>query len=153
MSEDLATFLRARLDEDEALATVARDANTGVFASIGDADWHLVPGEGIWTDDHGIQVATGGIGLGDNEGAHIARHDPARVLREVEAKRNLVDSAAGAQHDRDYWRAQLPSDSVDLLKTVAAMEARWSAWHYVLTQLAASYVDHPDYQPELIVPW
>ena len=33
------------------------------------------------------------------DGAHIARHDPARVLREVEAKRRIVD-VAGRRLDR-----------------------------------------------------
>jgi hypothetical protein len=53
---------------------------------------------------------------------HIARHDPARVLREVEAKRNLIAVAETAYYAADHYA----SDGI-------------------LRSLAAVYSDHPDY--------
>lgn len=84
---DLVAFLRARLDDDE---QAAREAAVW----WGDADepgeaphWRPVPCGHIWNDQDG------GIAdeVADRHAAHIARHDPARVLAEVEAKRRMVD--------------------------------------------------------------
>jgi hypothetical protein len=50
---------------------------------------------------------------------HIARHDPARVLADVEAKRRIVE-----------WDAEQPVD------------------RGVLNILASVYADHPDYREE-----
>lgn len=61
--DDLIAFVAARLDEDEAAARAAVNFSYGVPD---------------WCDD------------GDPDGVHIARHDPARVLREVEASRKLL---------------------------------------------------------------
>jgi hypothetical protein len=79
---DLVTFLTARLDEDEAIAKAATESAP--------APW--VPGG----EDYGAPMvadATGDPLIYDEgtptvqESAHIARHDPARVLRDVAAKR------------------------------------------------------------------
>ena len=105
--DDLAAFLRARLDEDEAAARAAAD---GPWTSSG--PYVDAPGAGIIMQARHTEDA-----------AHAARHDPARVLREVEAKRAIL-----AQ-----WQAQ-PPDSPVLTNA--------------LYQLAAVYSDHPGYRPE-----
>src|SRR6185312_10331991 len=80
----LPEFLRARLDEDEAAAKTA-----------------AVDCPPPWQDDYGDLVDTSGLMIVDGAdygGAawrgdtipHITRHDPARVLREVEAGRHLI---------------------------------------------------------------
>jgi hypothetical protein len=88
---DLVEFMRARLDEDEQVALAA--------AQKSDRAWRytVIPGEPAgqsldlsdervlivdWTDDDELLPP---------EAEHIARHDPARVLREVEAKRRILD--------------------------------------------------------------
>lgn len=63
------------------------------------------------------------------DGAHIVRHDPARVLREVEAKRRLL--AACAEYD----------------DCPAGMSGSGLAYH-VEELLALPYADHPDYRDE-----
>lgn len=88
---ELVDFLRARLDEDEAVARRAHE-----YAS---PEWHLDGEYGetvLWwppefhtpyeEDKHwrGLAVDASGIA------PHIARHDPARVLAEVEARREIV---------------------------------------------------------------
>jgi hypothetical protein len=75
-------FLSARLDEDEA---VARAASPGPWHT--NAEAHEV----LAVDD--ITVAEGFALSGPQTRAtteHIARHDPARVLAEVEAKRKII---------------------------------------------------------------
>lgn len=74
---------------------------------------------------------------------HIARHDPARVLREVQAKRRLLDAIFryeakidgewGCCHSAEEIRAGACSE-------VDEVEA--------LTLLAQPYSDHPDFRPE-----
>ncbi|MFI5985025.1 DUF6221 family protein [Streptomyces sp. NPDC051555] len=60
MTEELINFLRICLDEEAAIA----DDCTG-------PDWQVDPGDGV-------------------NALHIARHDPTRVLAEIEAKRRTL---------------------------------------------------------------
>jgi hypothetical protein len=76
----LIEFLRARLDEDEEIAR--RFERGGPWR----VDGNKIYGPPRWS---GADVLVVGHTWGEVE--HIARHDPARVLREVAAKRALVD--------------------------------------------------------------
>lgn len=84
MTDDLVAFLRARLDEDE---RVALDA--------------LPLGHWEVRGRHHVYKANGPPSLPPvasyaiGEAEHIARHDPARVLADVAAKRAIVDQMAG----------------------------------------------------------
>lgn len=93
MTADLVAFLRARLDEDE---QTARAAASGPWIR----HEHVA---GVHVDD----AAEGRIyrtavadcrrvrdGYGVPNALHIVRHQPARVLAEVEAKRQIVDAYA-----------------------------------------------------------
>lgn len=116
--DDLIAFLRARLDEDEQEATAA---SPGPWKANAEQD------EVLAVDD--IEVATGFALSGNQLRAtvrHIVRHDPTRVLREVEAKRELINWVL-------RWPLRpAPPSSVD----------------GVLERLALAYVDHPDYRNE-----
>ncbi|WP_075737515.1 DUF6221 family protein [Streptomyces acidiscabies] len=94
--DDLATWLRACLDEDERLA---REATAGPWSRMGQRVLDPSPP----SDRLGIGMAVGhAAATADfNETAeHIAEHDPARVLREVDAKRRIVaEHPAGAGWD------------------------------------------------------
>lgn len=80
----LADWLLERLAEDEAVARAALDAP--------DSEW--------WVDPRKQRVVRGdpstrapiAEAIGWQVAAHIARHDPARVLREVAAKRAIVEA-------------------------------------------------------------
>lgn len=72
-------FLSARLDEDEAAAERARDGGSGAWTNYGDD-----VGEGL--NSSVVERVTTGEAL-----EHVARHAPARVLREVEAKRRALN--------------------------------------------------------------
>jgi hypothetical protein len=81
---DLAAFLTARLDEDEAAAR----------ESYYEGQRWITEEEGVyrWPDDELVQMADRKA-----DARHIARHDPARVLREVEAGRKLVTVTEGSR--------------------------------------------------------
>lgn len=127
MTGDLVAFLRRMLDAEAEAAQAAIDSE---FVTSGKWD-----ARGPYGDDDRY----GNIRSELNEqiieedllwpvAAHIARHDPARVLRRVEAEREIVDVAEGF----------LAGDSPLIYKLAMDM----------LTGLAAVYADHPDYREE-----
>jgi hypothetical protein len=66
---------------------------------------------------------------------HIARHDPARVLADCDAKRRIVERLSGylsSEHDPE------PEGAWELLDDHA-----WAT----LYALALPFADHPDYDP------
>ncbi len=105
---DLIVFLTARLDETEARALAARE------------DWDDESQRYEWND------------LSEAVFAHARCLDPELVLREVEAKRNILDALqeAEAALDRGY---------TDLVRGSQLTLLRASRF------LAAVYSDHPDY--------
>ncbi|HUR74434.1 MAG TPA: DUF6221 family protein [Sporichthya sp.] len=133
--DDLIAFLKARLDEDEHVARAVawtdraacwRVAPTGVVSGLGivvERDVYMITGQR------------------HDKLEHIARHDPARVLREVEAKRRIVESYVTAQAKVD----RLVGED----ETVVAGRAwREGALLEVLRTLALPYDDHDDYREE-----
>ncbi|MDK0520377.1 DUF6221 family protein [Streptomyces sp. ML-6] len=123
-SMDLVQFLRDRLDEDETLAR-----NTGQWGM----SWQNLTMDGELRDD----ANAGTVAHIPHEAtrAHIARHDPARVLREVDAKRKLVDQyAEAADNDVDE-----PYEYAYGWANGLGVAARL---------LALPYADHPDYREE-----
>lgn len=68
------------------------------------------------------------------DGAHIVRHDPARVLREVAAKRRMAEVAVA------QWKAaELPPDGHRECAAARALA--------ILQFLAEPFADHPDFDP------
>ncbi len=118
MSDDLVQFLRARLDEDE------RQARAAMIYQ--DASWR-VETSGIITTSSETDVYTDDRELAE----HIARHDPARVLAEVEARREVVRLAERAH---DYHETFMNGFA-------AAMEG-------ALRLFAQAHANHPDYREE-----
>jgi hypothetical protein len=120
---DLAEFLNARLDEDEAAAKAA----WGV-----EWDWRYV------AQPFGERPSIAHT-------VHMARHDPRRVLREAETKKAIIalafeyeqkiDGEWGCGHNAEEIGAgecrDIKPDGIGILR-----------------QLAAVYSDHPDYREE-----
>ena len=120
---DVAAFLAARLDEDEAAAKAATQPHS----------WHPL-------DDSDSPYG--------RDQVHIARHDPAQVLREVAAKRAIAaeHGPAGFMAYGDHlcqrcaWQDDEPGRD-DL--------HHWTIWPCLtLRALAAAWNDHPDYRQE-----
>lgn len=89
---DLVEWLLAQLDED---GRIARAATPGPWtqSGIGEYGWGVSfsrPGAGVEAEDSE---------QGRADAEHIAAHDPARVLREIEAKRGVVARYEFARHE------------------------------------------------------
>jgi hypothetical protein len=127
-------FCEARLAEDEAAAKgatpsswmVTRDP-LGVHVENGDGHGRIVMASGAdRVDDRGTQNAD-----------HIARHDPARVLREVAAKRAILAA----------YEAVLAECATMLRDRRPRKYGEHDGLRKAVTELAAVWDQHPDYQP------
>lgn len=139
--DDLVAFLRAQLDDDE---RVARSATSGPWSWVdpgGKVKSALVgPGYPYQTV---VPAAGGDVYPSVHDAEHIARHDPARVLAEVDAKRRIVDwLAEDAAFDMPAAKAQAASREEWYLVTVART---------TIKMLALPYAAHPDYRAEWAV--
>lgn len=124
----LTEFLLARIAEDEEAARAASPGGwsyPGIDSVAGgtlyDKTRRIV--DVVYENPHdndGRIVRRLLVPEADANGNHIARHDPARVLAECKAKRQLVDGF-------DSWGS----------------DAQWT-----LRTLALPYADHPDYRDE-----
>ena len=135
MSEEQAArivaFVEARIADDE---RIARDAATGT-------SWGGMKTGPEWVALRGaVEDAESGGTIVHDEGMptsaqaeHIARHDPARALRDVAAKRLLFAKQApvidGTQSSWTWF------------------EGSESEPEKVMQVLALPYADHPDYDP------
>ncbi|MEU4967752.1 DUF6221 family protein [Streptomyces smyrnaeus] len=135
MTADLVTFLRARLDEDE---QVARATHPVFQAWEYDTSVREVRDLG-----NGNELASGVL---PPYGAHIARHDPARVLAEVEAKRRIVD----VHHVVGGWQDEDLNDHGPGCEECGHSEeySDRGGWCETLRLLALPYAAHPDYREE-----
>ncbi|MFF8679519.1 DUF6221 family protein [Streptomyces sp. NPDC015237] len=125
--DDLVQWLRAQLDEDERTARAVEDRSA--------------PWDGQWVADGNSAVRTenGHVlfyrhvsdplkpGLTD----HVAKHDPARVLREIDAKRDLLRFAEGVHDHHETFTTGV----------AARLEV-------TLRLFAATYADRPGYRDE-----
>jgi len=134
----LTAFLSARLDEDEAAAKAA--------ASVAGPDWHH---DHFWPEDGSsattmIFSAAGSpladtLHRDDEEMApFITRHDPARVLREIEAGRRIL-----ARYRDCLTRMEDP----DYPQGVARDQAR-EYEDFVLPNLATAWSEHPGFRED-----
>lgn len=130
---DLTEFLAARLDEDQA------EAHLAITEIDPEGEWAVSE----WTGgvNHFVLTRSGAMAAAAQVGTapHIARHDPARALREIEAGRKLL-----------AWYA----DSVDAAKlfreklgTGTHMATAAESYLNAIRAAAAVYRDHPDYDP------
>lgn len=158
VTDDLITFIRARIEEDQA---VAEDA-----ARVGGMQWTQGVEPVGWDDD----TATAKLHLagsvsdenGDfvvydegrprwTEARHIARHDPARVLRGIEAKRRILD-----EHQPTPTGTGIPGDfhcstCVSPGNIANEYPDDWNPQRHPCTTvrlLGAEHADHPDYRQE-----
>jgi hypothetical protein len=127
---DLVQWLRAQLDEDE---RIARAATLGpwVQSGIGDYGWTVDFGR----PGSGVETADTDQGLADAD--FIAAHNPARVLREIDAKRATIS---------DYEKAVRKRDT---LPPAALAYRHWDNRSYglllALRHAAAVYAGRPGY--------
>jgi hypothetical protein len=139
--DDLVAFLNARLDEREALALAAKE---------NERRWRYSEGGGAVMLVDGGYVAVGpyGCDIDEDYGRHIAVNDPAYVLAEVDAKRQIIElhhpyqvttSNDGLNWDYARCVACEPAD-----RELEPGESYWPC--PTLCLLALPFADHPDYQ-------
>jgi hypothetical protein len=144
----LVEFLRARLDEDEQVARAARsqewqhDGRNGLH-DLGPAYCTVIRVSSGFSHVQADHVC-GSVLFADAQ--HIVRHDPARVLADVEAKRRIVDEYEATQNPLVAERAS------DGAQFVVDPGERWR-WHgrgleTALRLLALPYADHDGYRDE-----
>ncbi|MEV5085930.1 DUF6221 family protein [Streptomyces sp. NPDC056159] len=87
--------------------------------------------------------------------AHIVRHDPARVLRELDAKRRILALYATATEDRTALRARMrevidkdPDEFSRLHRQESELIEMAGRMAPVVRLLALPYVDRPGYREE-----
>lgn len=110
-------FLQARLAEDDLIALTATD---------GSPQWMTLYDYRDVKDDEGhyvVQADTRHPSL--EQAAHIARHCPARVLREVEAKRAVIAEFLRCEAVGDLLGRGIIED--------------------ILRSLCSVYAEHPEY--------
>jgi hypothetical protein len=152
----LIEFLRARIRDDEALALNA-------FRDYGDGepkngpDWFEPWSGTVECGRGGEHIQTFDSGLS----RHIVNHSPARALREVGAKRRILDDLTAELHyicdDPWYTCAAATEDREG--GTYAETDGggpcncgRDERMERRLRFLAAAYSDHPDYREEWGMP-
>jgi hypothetical protein len=112
MTDKLVAFLRDALDADEAVALRAdpgpwkRDYHGAFMHNIEAANGRSISHGGL-IDSHNVR--------------HIMRHDPARVLREIAAKRRMIEALAEADPHAGYITATYTAR--DALRDMAAVYA------------------------------
>ena len=132
MTLTLTDFLLARIAEDEADAKAASPGGWqyhGIESVAGgtlyDESRRIVDVVYEQPKDHdGTIVRHLLVPEADANGRHIARHDPARVLAECEAKRRIVQIWV----ESEFCERDVMNDVIDFL--------------------ALPYADHPDYREE-----
>ncbi|EPD94626.1 hypothetical protein HMPREF1486_03179 [Streptomyces sp. HPH0547] len=133
MTEDLVAWLRTQLDDDESAALGAKGDTSG-----------------RWTQDDGppedivLFDKSGKLTLG--QARHIGRHDPARVLREIDAKRRITE----VHHVVGGWQDEDGHDLGDGCEECGHSEeySDRGGWCETLRLLALPYADRPGYREE-----
>jgi hypothetical protein len=146
---DLIAFITARLAEDQETARKAASlcgchppAPSWTFDDDESGGRILTAGRILIEDDahpdvaHKLRKRWNGSYNDMFAADHIARHDPARVLREVEAKRRLLGQCVTTGPDLSFIGSDFhPGDDTELAA-------------FTLALLALPYSDHPDWREE-----
>lgn len=128
---ELVRWLGEQLDEDERIARAAGHEHVAPAPWRGESwDDAVLNGDGL-VDAKGDGIA---VVKGERVRDHLVRHDPARVLREIDAKRRIL-----AEHALNGWVCSTCDDG----------EVPPQAFPCpTLRLLALPYADRPGYRAE-----
>lgn len=137
--DDLVQWLRAQLDDDERTAREAGGASWEELPVSGWVHTSALPASEWQPPGYDHHVASAPLPA---DRAHIVRHDPARVLREIDAKRQIIDECA-------HWHDKLAREAVDPSPVpFPALGEVLDAVTPILRALALPYADRPGYREE-----
>lgn len=153
MADEIVAFIEARLAEDERIARAATAA-----------PWLIDEGDEV--PAHSLTIKGGPDQIPTVPGhetvvyseyiwdetrpdfAHIARWDPARVLREVAAKRGILTRYQNAMRGLDTLENSDPQPPGPVISGRDLLRTNVAALRIAVRLLAAAYADHPDYREE-----
>jgi hypothetical protein len=148
---ELREFIEQRITEDERAACIdgpsprpwvaVTDADSGPCVRTGvdqEPEWQREVNHQVWHCDDEADGCPEQARMWISEAEHMARHDPARVLRDVEAKRRLL-----AQYQAVCDEVRSPKSAEHRMNA----RARQFALDEVLVTLALPFSDHTDYNP------
>ncbi|WP_449342267.1 DUF6221 family protein [Streptomyces aurantiogriseus] len=137
-------WLGEQLDEDE---RIARTATQGPW-SVDSGEY----AEAIYAADRTTAVVAGGRWGGEasvfestEDALHIAAHDPVRVLREIDAKRQLLTTYEAAKRNSELPH---PEFVQGVYPPAVFVSGYASALEYALRLLVLVYGDRPGYREE-----
>jgi len=126
----LIDFLDARVEEDREAALAAGGKEWRQYDPLREHGRIEEIGGDVVTYDEGSPT--------EGQAAFIARHDPARALREIDAKRAIIEEHRPRTDPRD-----LRSDPCDAHDPITLESEPCDT----LRHLATVYTDHPDFDP------
>ncbi|WP_086765383.1 DUF6221 family protein [Streptomyces bobili] len=146
--DELVVWLGVQLDEDERMARAAT-LGPWVQSGIGEYGWTVDFGR----PGAGVETADSEQGLADAD--FIAAHNPARVLREIDSKRQILGLFASALGERQALRtrmreaigadsgefSRLHRQESELIETAERLRP-------VARLLALPYADRPGYRDD-----
>jgi hypothetical protein len=141
--KDLHDFVAARLDEDEAIAKAVEDNSAPFNGQWYNDEGHALRTANDWVlayQHHGVTFPPGLLD-------HLARHDPARVLREAEAMRSVLKRRADLDEQMSTV-ARDPSQRHNLPMITSPAYAL----DIVLRRFALAHEHHPDFQEHWRLP-
>lgn len=136
--DELIAFLNARITDDERIAAAASNAPWQIQT---DGDWSILRD----ADGDRIVSSYDDADFLPADADHIARHDPARVLADIAAKRAIVRMAENAQYavnagSLSSWNRGQDSGALSVLTDAIRL-------------LAMPYANHPDFHPDFKPEW
>lgn len=134
MSDEFVKWLSAQFDADAAAATEAMRDRDGVWSYV-----ESPSGEHKVIDNLGYAVTGEEPDPNANPWwtyPHIARHNPARVLREIDAKRRILD--LHDELENASWRDEYDEST----------NGQISGLYQAIRLLALRYADRPGYRAE-----
>ena len=162
----LTEFLLARIAEDEAAARACvypphdgykphPELSRWFYREGGEVEYVQTPEMLAHKYPERLYVTCDGEGLtpavGEVHGEHIARHDPARVLAECEAKRRIIErgpSECGGYQSEHGLGTHYPAEGWSYCDGCSAAESADLDWQWIMRHLATVYADHEDYRAE-----
>jgi hypothetical protein len=138
MTDGIVEFIKAQLDLDE---RIARNAPGEHWEPQTEA-WPESPEARVWTESATGREVEVCEAIGVFAAAHIARHDPAAVLVEIEAKRYLLEWCAEVTAHFDWSTLNQPGS----LKHDPNARATHTAV-VALQSMAAPYAGRPGFKP------
>ncbi len=115
MIDGIVEFVQARLDDQERIAHAAAEAFL-----------------------HGDRVGIDPYAMHPSVRMHVYSWTPARVLREIQAKRRILTEVV----------AQIDGMDQQIISEWGSSQGEPDESHLLLRLLAAPYDSHPDYRPE-----